>query len=822
MNRFFITILFSCGLAFPIFGEGALPDSGNISQLQKSRSFRSFVHYFSDMEGTDWKERIFSGDSFIAFQHIPSESFSLGFTKATAWFYIPLKNDTARDYYGKFEVYNPFLEEVDIHYRYAHEGKIHDIRAGSTRFYGENFPTLDFYLRPGEEIQIVCRIKSGTPLRFPFVLESESKYGITKQFRSIIVGLTLGFGIAMSLYNLSLYFFFRARSYLYYFIMISFFTVYLTAWDGLTLSLFKPAYGTYYLPVTLVLVYASALFLFLFSLEFLYPEKKDKRAEITTWIYVTCNLLLFPASILFTNQLNQFSYYWILINNLIIVYFCVVRIQDGFRTAKILLFIHMIFPTAGIITNLSASGVISMNYLSLHILKLAFIAQSILFSIMLVQRIKELEFRLKDGLQSEIHKNIVLLKKEIQQRRETEWELIQAKEIAEKASKVKSSFLANMSHEIRTPMNGVLGMVQLLGTTRLNEEQKEYVKILSGSAKSLLQIINDILDFSRIEAGKISLDKEVFSIRSVLDEIHDLLYPLAKRKQIGFQLEGKFEIPEYVSGDQLRLRQILWNLSGNGIKFTNHGKVVLKVSQKKISDSKVAIEFVVSDTGIGIPPEKQKQVFDAFSQSDTSTVRKFGGSGLGLSITKQLVELQGGVLGLESKEGKGSKFFFSIEYDIPSESEIEKILGPDPTRDLENLYGEAVPKKIRILVAEDNETNCLLIERALKKLGYDPAVVHNGREVIERMQLEVFDIILMDIHMPEVDGIEATRWIRSRKENADLPIIIALTADAIESSKEKYVSKGMNDCLVKPLDLAGLKTTLDFWVERVEESHWRL
>ncbi|TGL80515.1 hybrid sensor histidine kinase/response regulator [Leptospira yasudae] len=822
MIRFFIMILFSIFFAFPVFGEAALPDSGNISLLQKSRSFRSFIHYFSDTEGADWKERIFSGDSSIAFQHIPSESFSLGFTKATAWFYIPLKNDTARDYYGKFEVYNPFLEEVDIHYRYAHEGKIHEVRAGSTRFYEENFPTLDFYLRPGEEVQIVCRIKSGTPLRFPFVLESESKYGFTKQFRSIIVGLTLGFGIAMSLYNLSLYFFFRARSYLYYFIMISFFTVYLTAWDGLTLPLFKPAYGTYYLPMTLILVYASSLFLFFFSLEFLYPERKDKRAKITTWIYVTCNLLLFPASILFTNQLNQFSYYWILINNLVIVYFCVVRIQDGFKTAKILLFIHMIFPTAGIITNLSASGVISMNYLSLHILKLAFIAQSILFSIMLVQRIKELEFRLKDGLQSEIHKNIVLLKKEIQQRRETEWELIQAKEIAEKASKVKSSFLANMSHEIRTPMNGVLGMVQLLGTTRLNEEQKEYVKILSGSAKSLLQIINDILDFSRIEAGRISLDREVFSIRSVLDEIHDLLYPLAKRKQIGFQLEGKFEIPEYVSGDQLRLRQILWNLSGNGIKFTNHGKVVLKVSQKKISDSKVAIEFVVSDTGIGIPPEKQRQVFDAFSQSDTSTVRKFGGSGLGLSITKQLVELQGGVLGLESKEGKGSKFFFSIEYDIPSESEIEKILGPDPTRDLENLYAEAVPKKIRILVAEDNETNCLLIERALKKLGYDPAVVHNGREVIERMQLEVFDIILMDIHMPEVDGIEATRWIRSRKENADLPIIIALTADAIESSKEKYVSKGMNDCLIKPLDLAGLKSTLDFWSEQVEESHWRL
>lgn len=821
MIRLFLTIYFSLSFAVPLFGESLPLLPGKISGLQNNSPFRSFIHYFTDSKDKNFREKIFAKDTSLSFRNIPAEMFSLGFTEDTAWFYIPLKNDTSNDYYGKFEIYNPYLEKVDIHYRYGHKDRIYEILAGANRAYEANFPVLDFYLRPGEEIQIVCAIKSGTPLRIPFVLESEKKYNFTEQFRSIAVGLTLGFGIAMGLYNLSLYFSFRARSYLYYFIMILFSTVYLTSWDGLTLPLFKPTHGRHYLPLTLVFIYTSTLFLFLFSLEFLYPEKKDKGAEIITAIYVVSNLILIPLSIFYPIQLNQFSYYLGLINNLIIVYFCIVKIRDGFKPAKNFLLIHMLFPIAGVLANLSATGAISINYFSLHLLKLAFVSQSILFSVMLVQRIKELEFKLKEGLQSEIHKNIILLKKEIQQRRETEWELIQAKEIAEKASKVKSSFLANMSHEIRTPMNGVLGMVQLLGTTKLNDEQKEYIQILSISAKSLLQIINDILDFSKIEAGKISLDKEVFSIHSVLDEIHDLLYSLAKQKRIGLRLEGKSEIQEYVYGDQLRLRQILWNLTGNGIKFTNHGEVVLNVSQKNISKDKISIKFTVSDSGIGIPLEKQKQVFDAFSQSDTSTARKFGGSGLGLSITKQLVELQGGTLNLESKESYGSKFTFTITYDIPSESEIEKILEAEKTKDLESAYSNATSQSMKILVAEDNETNCLLIERALKKLGYDPVVVHNGREVIEKMQLDFFDMILMDIHMPEVDGIEATKWIRSQKQNTEFPIIIALTADVIESNKEVYISKGMNDYLTKPLDLPLLKKTLDFWSDHVKISHWK-
>ncbi|XDD49985.1 ATP-binding protein [Leptospira sp. WS92.C1] len=820
--RFFFLLILTFVIGDSLFGESPIPIYEKISQLEKTGDIRSFINYLRDSNKQDFKERIFSEDRELDFQKIQSPVFSFGFTSDNIWFYIPLQNDSEKDYYGKFEIYNPYLEEVDIHYRYGREKKYHEILAGSNRIYDEYFPALDFSLKPGETIQIVLRVKSGTPLRIPIVFESEKKYGFTKQLRSIIAGLTLGFGIAMGLYNLSLCFFFRNRSYFYYFMMIFSFTAYLTAWDGLFISLFKPEYGKYYLSVSLILVFSSTLFLYLFAFAFLYPEKKNRKVNIVSFVYIILNLFLIPASVFKPVWSNHVSYYWALANNLLIVYLCYLRIREGSSSAKVLLLIHLIFPIAGVITNLSANGAISIGYLSLYILKIAFITQTILFSIMLVQRIKELEFRLKEGLQSEIHKNIVLLKKEIQQRRETEWELIQAKEVAEKASLVKSSFLANMSHEIRTPMNGVLGMVQLLRTTKLSEEQKEYAKILSGSAKSLLQIINDILDFSKIEAGKIVLDKEVFSIRSVLDEIHDLLSPLAKRKKIALQLEGESEIQDFVLGDQLRLRQILWNLAGNGIKFTNYGGVLLKVSQKKISEDNVSIEFTVADSGIGIPQDKQKQIFDAFSQTDSSTARRFGGSGLGLSITKQLVELQGGTLTVESKEGKGSTFSFSIVYEIPSASEIETIFEPKDNGELEVLYSGQIIKKLKILVAEDNETNCLLIERVLKKLGYDPFVVHNGREVIERMQVDTFDLILMDIHMPEVDGIEATGWIRSRQQNSEIPIIIALTADAIESSKEKYIALGMNGCLIKPLDLMTLKKTLDYWSEYLESHYWKL
>lgn len=280
--------------------ESLSPVSGKISQLQKDSSLSFFVYYFSSDSDENFQERIFAKDSSLSFQNIPAEVFSLGFTSNTVWFYIPLKNDTEKDYRGEFEIFNSYLEEVDIFYRYGSKDSIHEILAGTSRVYEKSFPALNFYLRPGEEIQIVCKIKSGTPMRIPIVLESEENFNFTKLFRAILFGLTLGFGIAMGLYNFSLYMFFRTRSYLYYFIMILFSTVYLTSWDGLISPLFKPNYGRYYLPFILVLFYTSALFLFFFYGIFISRKKRK--------ICKNYNIFICSYQFVFNTSLHFLSY----------------------------------------------------------------------------------------------------------------------------------------------------------------------------------------------------------------------------------------------------------------------------------------------------------------------------------------------------------------------------------------------------------------------------------------------------------------------------------------------------------------------------------
>jgi two-component system, sensor histidine kinase len=388
------------------------------------------------------------------------------------------------------------------------------------------------------------------------------------------------------------------------------------------------------------------------------------------------------------------------------------------------------------------------------------------------------------------------LEHNIRDLKETEEKLKEEKKKAESSEKVKQLFLANMSHEIRTPMNAILGFARLLQESDIDEEQRKYIDIILQSGDNLLVIINDILDFSKIEAGKVVFEVLPFHLADNIRSTIELQAAKARQKNIKLTAHIDEKLPVMVQGDTVRLNQILLNLISNAIKFTEEGEVNVSVTEVKESNSDVTIQFSVKDTGIGIPLEKQSKIFEVFEQATTSTVRKFGGTGLGLSIVKQLVELQGGRVVLKSKPGLGSEFSFRLRFlkyhseEIPVEPK-EKIPA-QLVNDIKIGAGK------RILVVEDNPINSLLVLKVLKRQGYETDVAENGKVALDKYHANKYDIILMDLQMPEMDGYEATINIRrSLTGNNNIPII-AMTAHTIKGEYERCMEIGMNNFISKP------------------------
>jgi signal transduction histidine kinase/CheY-like chemotaxis protein len=415
------------------------------------------------------------------------------------------------------------------------------------------------------------------------------------------------------------------------------------------------------------------------------------------------------------------------------------------------------------------------------------------------------------------------LREEIAERKRTEAELkktqeklLEAARLAEEANKSKSEFLANMSHEIRTPLTGVIGMTEMLLNTRLSPEQQDYIESINVSGETLLAIINDILDISKIEAGEFNLGSAPFDLEKSVEDVVRIFTPQANKKGLDFQVHfppGSFY---RVIGDQVRVRQIIFNLVGNALKFTHEGKIEIRVEPGEVNKNIRQFHIEVEDTGIGIEPGYMENIFKKFTQGDASDTRKYGGTGLGLSITRQLVEIMGGAIGVESTPGQGSIFRLILPLTLDTETDLTV---PAPVK--ENLeqgkpvHGDdrkTVP--VNILLAEDNKINQKLIAAIIKKAGYNIDIVENGKAAVEKVRTNSYDLVLMDIQMPEMNGLDAAKVLRETGFH-ELPII-AMTASAFAKDRKMCLDAGMNDFIAKPLKQAELLDMISKWMDKIQ------
>jgi Signal transduction histidine kinase len=377
---------------------------------------------------------------------------------------------------------------------------------------------------------------------------------------------------------------------------------------------------------------------------------------------------------------------------------------------------------------------------------------------------------------------------------------------AETATKAKSEFLARMSHEIRTPMNGIIGMTYLAMRDNPDPKQMDYLRRIDSAAKTLLGVINDILDFSKMEAQKMELNFSTFRVSRVLWSIYDMLSVKTEEKGLAIDIALNDDVPDIIESDSLRLAQVCLNLCSNAVKFTEHGSIFVVVSLKSREEDELVLQFEVKDSGIGMTPKQQECIFESFAQADGSTTRKYGGTGLGLAICKSLTRMLGGDIWVESTLGEGSSFFFTIRAKVGNEQDLEE------EADMPALGEHAAVPELNILLAEDNEINQVIAIEILQDMGVTVTLAVNGEDALEKWKVQDYDLVLMDIQMPTMDGLTAARHIReSDTSRGAIVPIIAMTANAMTGDREKSLAAGMDDHITKPLDIEELRNALVIW-----------
>ncbi len=707
---------------------------------------------------------------------------NLGHREDACWFKFSLLNiDHARQKYFIDINYGP-LDYVNVLWQEQGAWRISsmgDHVSLSDHPFKTRFNLTSLTLSSGEQRDIFLYVKTSSLFNVPIQINSEKSFAEIHLNEEWMNGIFYGIGTGLIFYNLFLFFYVKEKSYLFYIVHVFSALMFYFCIQGFGQIIWSKNLEWnnqaefFFAHVCLASGYA-------FALEFLGIDRKSASGGLL--IVATIISIGFAlGKFVWSPEINVIT---ISVNGvaaaLILIGVGILKLKDSFGPARYFVSAWSFFLLSVAVVALNSFGVIKSITLSLYGLQIGMVLQQILLSVALGNKINGLKQAKTDAEAASL--------------------------LAQAEHKAKSDFLARMSHEIRTPLNGVIGLSQVLQDSQLNEDQLHYAKTIFNSGKALINIVNDILDIERIESGLIEIERIDFDFGGLIKECASMFKPLASEKNIQFSVVIDPRIPKWLKGDPGRIRQVALNFLSNAFKFTEQGRVTLNAKAVDPElNKRTALLIEVIDTGIGISEKNKKQLFEAYNQIDVATARKFGGTGLGLIISKQLVELMHGDIGFTSESGKGSRFWMTLELDkgvaYPDAGAVSNI----------KLFANA-----QVLVAEDNPVNQKVISGLMKKLGAHTTIVSNGAEVVAEMRApkEQYDLVFMDCEMPELDGYQATRLIRELEQNErrSRTPIIALTAHALREHQAQCFAAGMDDHVAKPIDLKMLVQVMEKWV----------